>query len=71
MSVYAWSGGTFSARMATGHPNLSREGLARHADHPNPIYRQPVVRDPSATPDLIERLGHDPNTWTHVCPSPA
>lgn len=64
MSVYARLGGTFSAWMATGHPNFPREGLTRYADHPDPIYRQLVVRDPAATPDLIERLSHDPDTWT-------
>lgn len=64
MSVYAKLGGTFSAWMATGNPNFPREGLARYADHPNPIYRHLVVRDPAATPDLIERLSHDPDVWT-------
>ena len=65
MSVYARLGGTFSAWMATGHPNFPREGLAaRYADHPNPIYRHLVVRDPTADPALIERLSHDRDTWT-------
>ena len=65
MSVYARLGGTFSAWMATGHPNFPREGLAaRYADDPNPIYRHLVVRDPTADPALIERLSHDPDTWT-------
>ncbi|MFF3374619.1 Mucin-2 [Streptomyces sp. NPDC002680] len=64
MGVYAKLGGTFSAWMATGHPNFPREGLAHYADHPDPIYRHLVVRDPAATPDLIERLSHDPDTWT-------
>ncbi|MEU5480944.1 Mucin-2 [Streptomyces mirabilis] len=65
MSVYARLGGTFSAWMATGHPRFPREGLAaRYADHPDGIYRQLVVRDPAAGPDLIERLSHDPDVWT-------
>ncbi|MFJ8025384.1 Mucin-2 [Streptomyces sp. NPDC096311] len=65
MSVYARLGGTFSAWMATGHPRFPREGLAaRYADHPDGIYRQLVVRDPAADPDLIERLSHDPDVWT-------
>lgn len=64
MSVYAKLGGTFSAWMATSHPNFPHEGLAHYADHPNPIYRHLVVRDPAATPDLIERLSHDPDIWT-------
>ncbi|MFG2986460.1 hypothetical protein ACGFYQ_35315 [Streptomyces sp. NPDC048258] len=65
MSVYARLGGTFSAWMATGHPRFPREGLAaRFADHPDGIYRQLAVRDPTAGPDLIERLNHDPDVWT-------
>lgn len=65
MSVYARLGGTFSAWMATGHPRFPREGLAaRYADHPDGKYRQLTVRDPAATPDLIERLSHDPDVWT-------
>ncbi|MFE0455214.1 Mucin-2 [Streptomyces sp. NPDC058914] len=65
MSVYARLGGTFSAWMATGHPRFPREGLAaRFADHPDGIYRQLAVRDPTAGPDLIERLSHDPDVWT-------
>lgn len=65
MSVYARLGGTFSAWMATGHPRFPREGLAaRYADHPEGTYRQLAVRDPAASPDLIERLSHDPVVWT-------
>jgi hypothetical protein len=65
MSVYARLGGTFSAWMATGHPRFPREGLAaRFADHPDGIYRQLAVRDPTAGPELIERLSHDPDVWT-------
>ncbi|MFF3334437.1 Mucin-2 [Streptomyces sp. NPDC002888] len=65
MSVYARLGGTFSAWMATSHPRFPREGLAaRYADHPDGIYRQLAVRDPTAGPDLIERLSHDPDVWT-------
>ncbi|MFE9940063.1 hypothetical protein [Streptomyces hirsutus] len=57
--------GTFSAWMATGHPRFPREGLAaRYADHPDGIYRQLAVRDPAASPDLIERLSHDPDVRT-------
>ncbi|WP_203184583.1 Mucin-2 [Streptomyces pratensis] len=65
MSVYARLGGTFSAWMATGHPRFPREGLAaRFADHPDGTYRQLAVRDPAAGPGLIDRLSHDPDTWT-------
>ncbi|BDM70159.1 hypothetical protein HEK616_36460 [Streptomyces nigrescens] len=65
MSVYARLGGTFSAWMATGHPRFPRDGLAaRYANHPNGIYRQLAVRDPAASPELIERLSHDPDVWT-------
>ncbi|MFF4922420.1 Mucin-2 [Kitasatospora sp. NPDC001261] len=65
MSVYARLGGTFSAWMAETHPRFPREGLAaRYADHPDGNYRRLAVRDPAATPTLIERLSHDPAVWT-------
>ncbi|GAA2426332.1 Mucin-2 [Streptomyces coeruleofuscus] len=65
MRVYARLGGTFSAWMAETHPRFPREGLAaRYADHPDGNYRRLVVRDPAATPALIERLSHDPAVWT-------
>ncbi|MCB5166466.1 Mucin-2 [Streptomyces bambusae] len=73
MSVYARLGGTFSAWMATGHPRFPREGLAaRFADHPEAIYRQLAVRDPAASPALIERLSHDPDVHTRqaACADP-
>ncbi|MEU6882737.1 Mucin-2 [Streptomyces sp. NPDC046712] len=61
MNVYTWLGGTFSAWMTTTHPRFPREGLAaRYADHPEGIYRLLAVRDPAATPELIERLSRDP-----------
>ncbi|MFB6782488.1 hypothetical protein ACFCX0_35145 [Streptomyces sp. NPDC056352] len=65
MRVYARLGGTFSAWMAETHPRFPREGLAaRYADHPDGNYRRLAVRDPAATPTLIERLSHDPAVWT-------
>ncbi|MFE2941518.1 Mucin-2 [Streptomyces sp. NPDC059255] len=65
MRVYARLAGTFSAWMAETHPRFPREGLAaRYADHPDGNYRRLAVRDPAATPALIERLSHDPTLWT-------
>ncbi|MCQ4211519.1 adaptin domain-containing protein [Streptomyces longispororuber] len=65
MRVFARLGGTFSAWMAESHPRFPREGLAaRYADHPDGNYRRLAVRDPAATPALIERLSHDPEVWT-------
>ncbi|MFF8639103.1 Mucin-2 [Streptomyces pilosus] len=65
MRVYARLGGTFSAWMAETHPRFPREGLAaRYANHPDGSYRRLAVRDPAATPALIERLSHDPAVWT-------
>ncbi|WP_406452144.1 Mucin-2 [Streptomyces sp. NBC_00876] len=65
MRVYARLGGTFSAWMAQTHPRFPREGLAaRYADHPDGDYRRLAVRDPAATPALVERLSHDPAVWT-------
>ncbi|MEU6624689.1 Mucin-2 [Streptomyces litmocidini] len=65
MRVFARLGGTFSAWMAETHPRFPREGLAaRYADHPDGNYRRLAVRDPAATPELIERLSHDPAVWT-------
>ncbi|MFF8975083.1 Mucin-2 [Streptomyces sp. NPDC014995] len=65
MRVFARLGGTFSAWMAETHPRFPREGLAaRYADHPDGNYRRLAVRDPAATPELIERLSHDPVVWT-------
>ncbi|WP_382464709.1 IS110 family transposase [Streptomyces noursei] len=65
MRVHARLGGTFSAWMAETHPRFPREGLAtRHANHPDGKYRRLAVRDPAATPALIERLSHDPAVWT-------
>ncbi|MFD4031993.1 hypothetical protein ACFWVP_16060 [Streptomyces sp. NPDC058637] len=46
--------------MAESHPRFPRDGLAaRFADHPDGNYRRLAVRDPAATPVLIERLSHD------------
>ncbi len=65
MRVYSRLGGTFSAWMAETHPRFPREGLAaRYADHPDGNYRRLAVRDPAATPALVERLSHDPAVWT-------
>ncbi|MFD4754349.1 Mucin-2 [Streptomyces sp. NPDC058426] len=65
MRVYARLGGTFSAWIAETHPRFPREGLAAlYADHPDGNYRRLAVRDPAATPTLIERLSHDPAVWT-------
>lgn len=65
MRVYARLGGTFSAWMAETHPRFPRGGLAaRYADHPDGNYRRLAVRDPAATPTLVERLSHDPAVWT-------
>ncbi|MEV7078329.1 Mucin-2 [Streptomyces sp. NPDC093516] len=65
MRVYARLGGTFSAWMAETHPRFPREGLAeRFADHPDGTFRRLAVRDPAATPALIERLSHDPAVRT-------
>ncbi|GHF85096.1 Mucin-2 [Streptomyces filamentosus] len=61
MRVFARLGGTFSAWMAETHPRFPREGLAtRYANHPDGNHRRLAVRDPAATPELIERLSHDP-----------
>ena len=35
-----------------------------HPNHPDGNYRRLAVRDPAATPALIERLSHDPAVWT-------
>ncbi|MFE2290224.1 Mucin-2 [Streptomyces sp. NPDC059452] len=65
MRVYARLGSTFSAWMAETHPRFPREGLAaRYADHPDGSHRRLAVRDPAATPALIERLSHDAEVWT-------
>ncbi|MFD3534206.1 hypothetical protein [Streptomyces sp. NPDC058664] len=65
MRVFARFGGTFSAWIAETHPRFPRAGLAaRYADHPDGNYRRLAVRDPAATPTLIERLSHDPAVWT-------
>ncbi|MGW0909451.1 Mucin-2 [Streptomyces sp. NPDC002853] len=65
MRVYARLGGTFSAWRAETHPRFPREGLAaRYANHPDGHYRRLAVRDPAATPALIEQLSHDPEVWT-------
>lgn len=65
MRVYARLGGTFSAWMAETHPRFPRKGLAaRYAHHPDGKYRRLAVRDPAATPALIEQLSHDPEVWT-------
>lgn len=65
MRVFARLGGTFSAWMAESHPRFPREGLAaRYADHPDGNYRRLAIRDPAATPALVERLSHDPAVWT-------
>ncbi|MEU7028057.1 Mucin-2 [Streptomyces sp. NPDC046275] len=65
LRVYERLGGTFSAWMAESHPRFPREGLAaRYADHPDGAHRRLAVRDPAATPALIERLSHDPAVWT-------
>ncbi|MEU4733364.1 Mucin-2, partial [Streptomyces sp. NPDC023588] len=65
MRVFARLGGTFSAWMAETHPRFPHEGLAaRYAHHPDGNYRRLAVRDPAATPELIERLSHDPVVWT-------
>ncbi|MEU6760114.1 Mucin-2 [Streptomyces sp. NPDC046685] len=65
MRVFARLGGTFSAWMAETHPRFPCEGLAAsYADHPDGNYRRLAVRDPAATPELIERLSHDPVVWT-------
>ncbi|MFF2524166.1 Mucin-2 [Streptomyces liangshanensis] len=65
MRVYGRLGNSFSAWMAETHPRFPREGLARrYADHPDGAHRRLAVRDPAATPALIERLSHDPEVWT-------
>ncbi|MFF9910830.1 Mucin-2 [Streptomyces sp. NPDC013457] len=70
MRVFARLGGTFSAWMAETHPRFPRDGLAaRFADHPDGNYRRLAVRDPAATPALIERLSHDPAVWTRQAAS--
>ncbi|MFH9202285.1 Mucin-2 [Streptomyces anulatus] len=59
LRVYARLGGTFSAWMAETHPRFPRKGLAaRYAHHPDGKYRRLAVRDPAATPALIEQ--HEP-----------
>lgn len=42
---------------------------ARYANHPDENYRRLAVRDPAATPELIERLGHDHVVWTRQAAS--
>lgn len=65
MRVYARLGGTFSAWMAETHPRFPREGLAaRYANHPDGNHRRLALRDPAATPTLVERLSHDPAVRT-------
>ncbi|GIE32406.1 hypothetical protein Ait01nite_054510 [Actinoplanes italicus] len=44
------------------HPSLLRGGLARLADHPDPQIRAVALRHPDATPELVERLSHDPES---------
>ncbi|WP_433796553.1 hypothetical protein [Actinoplanes sp. CA-252034] len=44
-----------------GHPAFPRAGLARLADSPDPKARALVVRDPGATPEVVDRLSRDPD----------
>jgi hypothetical protein len=50
--------------MLTGRPNFPTTGLAtRFADAPDRDARLLVLRDPDATPELVERLSRDPDAW--------
>jgi hypothetical protein len=54
------------------HPALTRVGLARLADFPDPGARCLAVLDPEAPAELVERLSHDPHpavrTWVAADP---
>ncbi|MFD5933498.1 hypothetical protein [Streptomyces sp. NPDC060333] len=43
------------------HRNFARPGLARFANDPNHRLRYAALFDPSAEPELVERLSHDVN----------
>ncbi|MFG3214702.1 Mucin-2 [Streptomyces tendae] len=60
MRVFARPGGTFSAWMAQTHPPVPPRGSGHPLREPPRREPPPAVRDPAATPDLIERLSHDP-----------
>ncbi|MFF9010178.1 HEAT repeat domain-containing protein [Streptomyces goshikiensis] len=60
VEMYAdWKG--LSWGMLAGRRNFARPGLARFADAPNCRLRLAALSDPQATPELVERLSHDPD----------
>ncbi|AWZ04749.1 MULTISPECIES: HEAT repeat domain-containing protein [unclassified Streptomyces] len=54
-----WKG--LSWGMLASRRNFARPGLARSADDPNYRLRLAALSDPQATPELVERLSHDPD----------
>lgn len=54
-----WKG--LSWGMLASRRNFARPGLARFADDPNYRLRLAALSDPQATPELVERLSHDPD----------
>jgi hypothetical protein len=52
---------TLSRGRLLDHPALRGLGLARLADSSDPSARCLVVLDPDASPELLERLSHDPH----------
>ncbi|WP_405533768.1 HEAT repeat domain-containing protein (plasmid) [Streptomyces avidinii] len=54
-----WKG--LSWGMLASRRNFARPGLARFADAPNYRLRLAALSDPQATPELVERLSHDPD----------
>ncbi|MFJ3842370.1 hypothetical protein ACIPY6_43805 [Streptomyces sp. NPDC090054] len=60
IEMYAdWKG--LSWGMLADRRNFTRPGLARFADDSNYRLRLAALSDPQATPELVERLSHDPN----------
>ncbi|MFB7368926.1 hypothetical protein ACFC0D_03660 [Streptomyces sp. NPDC056222] len=54
-----WKG--LSWGMLARRRNFARPGLARYADDPNYRLRLAALADPEGTPELVERLSHDPD----------
>lgn len=61
VEMYAdWKG--LSWGMLARRRNFARPGLARFVDDPNYRLRLAALSDPQATPELVERLSHDPTS---------
>ncbi len=58
LGVYLESGTMTNFRLP-GHPAFPRAGLARLAGSPDPRARALAVRDPGASPELVDRLSRD------------